>query len=179
VIRKHIFFLLVAALLMLHLSGELLMGNFTLFLQHASTTLSVWLFKLVGVPVQREGFVLHLVNNVSVEVTRECSGIRSTMAMLILSVMASYFYLRTAWRQGLFIGVAVALTILKNAARIATLALLGAYVDPGFLYGRLHSEGAVVFFLLSMAILAPVLWLLRRGESADHPVPAPATVSAG
>jgi len=37
----------------------------------------------------------------SVEVTRECSGIHSTMAMLILSVMASYFYLRTAWRQGL------------------------------------------------------------------------------
>ena len=78
----------------------------------------------------------------SVEVTRECSGIHSTMAMLILSVMASYFYLRTAWRQGLFIGVAVALTILKNAARIVTLARLGVYVDPGFLYGRLHSEGA-------------------------------------
>jgi len=117
----------------------------------------------------------------SVEVTRECSGIRSTMAMLILLVMASYFYLRTAWRQALLIGVAVALTILKNAARIVTLALLGAYVDPGFLYGRLHSEGAVVFFLLSMAILAPLLWLLQRGESADHPalVPAPATVSAG
>jgi exosortase/archaeosortase family protein len=103
------------------------------------------------------------------------------MAMLILSVMASYFYLRTAWRQGLFIGVAVALTILKNAARIVTLALRGAYVDPGFLYGRLHSEGTEVFFLLSMAILAPVLWLLRRGESADHPAPVPisATLSAG
>jgi len=116
-----------------------------------------------------------------VEVTRECSGIRSTIAMLILSVMALYFYLRTAWRQGLFIGVAVALTILKNAARIVTSALLGAYVDPGFLYGRLHSEGAVVFFLFSMAILAPLLWLLLRGESAGHPahVPAPATVSAG
>jgi hypothetical protein len=26
------------------------------------------------------------------------------------------------------------------------LALLGAYVNPGFLYGRLHSESAVIFF---------------------------------
>jgi exosortase len=88
--------------------------------------MSVWLFGLFGVPVQRDGFILHFANNVSVEVTRECSGIRSTMAMLLLSVMAWYFYLKTTWRQVLFIAVAVVLTVAKNAARIVTLALLGA-----------------------------------------------------
>jgi exosortase len=180
-IRKHIFFVLIAALLLLHLSGELLMGNFTLFLQRASTSMSVWLFGLLGVPVQRDGFVLHLVNNVSVEVTRECSGIRSTMAMLLLSVMASYFYLKTTSRQVLFIAVAVVLTVVKNAARIVTLALLGAYVDPGFLYGRLHSEGAVIFFLIAMAFLAPLLLFLRHQEMAhNHPaVTIPPTPSVG
>lgn len=180
-IRKHIFFVLIAALLLLHLSGELLMGNFTLFLQRVSTTMSVWLFGLLGVPVQRDGFVLHLVNNVSVEVTRECSGIRSTMAMLLLSLMACYFYLKTTWRQALFIAVAVVLTVAKNAARIVTLALLGAYVDPGFLYGRLHSEGAVIFFLLAMALLAPLLLFLRHQENAHShsPVPTPAAPSIG
>ena len=54
--------------------------------------------------------------------------------------------------------------ILKNGIRIVTLTLLATYVDPGFLYGRLHHEGGVVFFLLGLLILAPVLWLLERSE---------------
>jgi exosortase/archaeosortase family protein len=54
--------------------------------------------------------------------------------------------------------------IVKNGVRIVTLTLLASYVDPGFLYGRLHHEGGVVFFLLGLALLAPVLWLLERGE---------------
>jgi len=54
--------------------------------------------------------------------------------------------------------------ILKNAIRIVTLTLLASYVDPGFLYGNLHREGGVVFFLLGLALMAPVLWWLERGE---------------
>jgi hypothetical protein len=45
-----------------------------------------------------------------------------------------------------------------------TLALLGAYVDRGFLYGRLHSESAVIFFLFGMVLLIPYLWYLHRAE---------------
>jgi exosortase/archaeosortase family protein len=69
----------------------------------------------------------------------------------------------------LFIAVAVVLSVAKNAARIVTLALLGAYVDPGFLYGRLHSEGAVVFFLLAMALLAPLLLFFAPPGNSPQP----------
>jgi len=54
--------------------------------------------------------------------------------------------------------------VVKNGVRIATLTILAEYVDPGFLYGRLHHEGGVVFFLLGLVLLLPVLWLLQRGE---------------
>jgi exosortase len=165
-IRKHIFFAALAALLMIYLSGQVFIGWFSSLLQRASTTMAVWLFALTGVPVQREGFVLHTVNNVSVFVSKECGGIRSTLAMLILAVVATYLYLRTPWRQAAFIVVALALTVFKNAVRIVTLALLGAYVNPGFLYGRLHSESAVIFFLFGMVLLIPYLWYLHRGEAA-------------
>jgi hypothetical protein len=37
-------------------------------------------------------------------------------------------------------------------------------VDPSFLYGRLHREGGVVFFLIGLLLLAPLLWLLQRTE---------------
>ena len=54
-----------------------------------------------------------------------------------------------------------------NGIRIVTLSTLAIYADPSFLTGKLHNEGGFVFFLLALAILAPVLWLLQRSE-ANH-----------
>jgi exosortase/archaeosortase family protein len=54
--------------------------------------------------------------------------------------------------------------IVKNGVRIATLTILANNVNPDFLYGRLHREGGVVFFLLGLGLLLPVYWFLRRGE---------------
>ena len=62
--------------------------------------------------------------------------------------------------------------ILKNGVRIVTLTLLASYVNPAFLYGRLHNEGGVVFFLLGLLLMLPVLLLLQRSErKAPSPVP--------
>jgi exosortase/archaeosortase family protein len=55
--------------------------------------------------------------------------------------------------------------ILKNGIRIVSLTLLGMYVDPGFLYGKLHHQGGIIFFFISLLFLAPLLWLLQRGEA--------------
>jgi exosortase/archaeosortase family protein len=56
--------------------------------------------------------------------------------------------------------------ILKNGIRIVSLTVLAMRVDPRFLYGKLHSQGGIVFFILSLLLLAPILWLLRRGEAS-------------
>ena len=47
--------------------------------------------------------------------------------------------------------------ILKNGIRIATLTLLAMYVDPSFLTGRLHHEGEVIFFVMSLLLPLPML----------------------
>ena len=51
--------------------------------------------------------------------------------------------------------------IVKNGIRIVTLTLLAIYVDPSFLYGRLHREGGIVFFLIGLLLLLPVYLLLQ------------------
>ena len=69
--------------------------------------------------------------------------------------------------QGVILGqgsAAVPLLIIKNGLRIVTLSLLTLYVDPGTLTGSLHRQGGVAFFLLTMALLAPVLWFLQNSE---------------
>jgi exosortase len=139
------------------------------FLQKGTTEIAAVLFDWSGVPVLRDGFVFHLAH-VNIEVARECSGIRSSLALLILAILMAHFYLRTWWKKALFIVAGLAVMILKNGVRVVTLTLLASYVDPGFLYGRLHHKGGVVFFLLGLALLAPLLWLLERSEPKS---PAP------
>jgi exosortase len=137
-------------------------------LQQGSTEIAYLLFKALGVPVLRQGFLL-TVPGVTIEVARECSGIRSSVALFITCLLAAHLFLRTKWRMLVFVLLAFPLAIIKNGIRITTLTLLSVYVDPGFLTGRLHHEGGFVFFLLALAILFPVLLLLQKSEAHTKP----------
>ena len=134
-------------------------------LQAGSAEITEVLFNLTGVPVLREGLVFRLAR-VNIEVARECSGIRSTIALFILALPVVHYGLHSLWRKLFFLACAFFMMILKNGIRIATLTLLAMYVDPGFLTGKLHHQGGIVFFLLGLLLLLPVLLLLQRGESS-------------
>ncbi len=136
-------------------------------LQAGSTDVAGALFDLLGVPALREGFVFHLAH-VNIEVAKQCSGIRSSMALLVLALLVSHFYLRRLWKQTVFVACGVLVMVLKNGIRIVTLTLLASYVDPGFLSGDLHHKGGIVFFLVGLLILLPILLLLRKGENAGR-----------
>jgi exosortase len=132
-------------------------------LQQGSTEIAYLLFKALGVPVLRQGFIL-AVPGVTIEVAQECSGIHSSVALFITCLLAAHLFLETKRKMLLFVLLALPLAIIKNGIRIATLTLLSVYVDPSFLTGRLHRQGGFVFFLLALAILAPVLMFLQRSE---------------
>jgi exosortase len=133
-------------------------------LQVGSTEIAYLLFQAVGTPVFRQGFYL-TVPGVTVEVAKECSSIRSSIALFITCLLAAHLYLRTPWKAALFALLAFPLAILKNGLRIVTLTLLSIHVDPSFLTGNLHHRGGFVFFLMALLILWPVLTLLEKSEN--------------
>jgi len=132
-------------------------------LQAGSTAISYFIFQAVGTPVVRQGFLLS-VPGVTIEIAKECSSIRSSIALLITCLLAAHLYLRTAWKIILFVVLAMVVSVVKNGIRIATLTLLSIHVDPGFLTGKLHQRGGFVFFLIALAILYPILLLLQKSE---------------
>ncbi|HZU23242.1 MAG TPA: exosortase/archaeosortase family protein, partial [Terriglobales bacterium] len=134
------------------------------FLRSGSTWLTAWMFAALGVPVFREGFTL-AVPGVTIEVAKECSGINSSVALMITLLVAAHETLRAPWRKAVLLAVAIPLSIVKNAVRIVTLTMLALKVNPDFLYGRLHHEGGFVFFLITLAMLYPIWKLLQRGEA--------------
>src|ERR1700737_5171665 len=72
------------------------------FLQAGSAEVASFLFELSGAPVLREGFIFRL-PKVNIEVGRECSGIRSSIALLILALLVSHFAFRPFWKKLVFL----------------------------------------------------------------------------
>jgi exosortase len=136
------------------------------FLQRGSAEMVALLLDLTGVSYLRDGFIFQF-GHLSIEIAEECSGIRSSIAVLILALLAAHLYLRSFWKQVLFLLSSLLIMIVKNGVRIATLTILALYVNPSFLFGRLHHEGGVVFFLLGLLLLAPILWILGRSKAPE------------
>jgi exosortase len=132
-------------------------------LQAGSTAVAYWLLRLLGVAVFKQGFILNL-PTLDVEVAKQCSGIRSSLALLITTLLAGEFVLRSGWRKSLLIFSVVPILILKNGARIVAVSLLAIYVDRGFLHGWLHTSGGILFYLLGLVMLIPVMTALRKSE---------------
>lgn len=141
-----------------------------------STEVTDLFFKLTGVPVYRDGAVFAL-PGLTIEVAKECSGIRSSLALFITALLAGHFFLRSNLRRVFLIVAAIPIVIVKNGVRIATLTLLAIYVNPGFLAGNLHRNGGVVFFALGLVLLWSILRILEKTErKAEEHVPAKSTV---
>jgi exosortase len=136
-----------------------------LLLKSGSAKVVAALFSLTGTPFHRSGYIFAL-PAFRIEIADECSGIRSSLALVMTSVLAAQLFLTTTWKRVLVVLVAIPFAVIKNGCRIVALSLLATYVDPGFMTGRLHHEGGVFFFTIGLAILAPFFLALRRTEPA-------------
>ena len=132
-------------------------------LQQGSALVASLLFTAVGVPVSQNGFFI-TIPGLTVEVAQECSSIRSSSMLLIVTLVLAQLLLRSPWRKALVIALAIVLSVAKNGLRIFTIAMLGTRVDPGYLTGRFHHQGGVVFFMIALISVFFVLKILRRGE---------------
>lgn len=139
------------------------------FLQAASAEAADLVFRLSGVPFLREGMVFSL-PGINVEVARQCSGIRSSLALIITAVLAGKLFLHHLSGKLALVLAVVPITVFKNALRIVTLSILGSYVDPVFITGHwLHRSGGIPFFVAGLVLLSPVLWTLRKIERRTDP----------
>ncbi len=133
------------------------------FFQHASAESASVLFQLSQTPLVRESLFFHL-PHITLEVARECSGIRSSLVLFITSLVAGALFLRSPWRRAVLAAAVIPLAILRNAFRIFTIGMLCVHVDPAMIHSWVHVRGGPLFFLLSLVPFFALLVWLRASE---------------
>jgi exosortase C (VPDSG-CTERM-specific) len=135
--------------------------------QHGSAEVAYWMLTVSGMPVLRDvtyfkmpGFALN--------VGPQCSGIHSSLILLITSVLAAYVFLRTPVRRWLFVLSVIPLGLLRNGFRVFCLGQLGVHYDPLILNSWFHHRGGALFFLLSLAPLFLLLLYFIKAEARQE-----------
>jgi exosortase len=134
------------------------------FWQHGSAISASALFSALGIPVAQNGILLSI-PGLTLEVAQECSSLRSSLMLIVTSMVLAHLFLRSFWRKTAVVLAAIPLSIAKNGVRIFTISMLGTRIDPAFLHGNLHRHGGVLFFLLALFAVLLLLWLLNRTEN--------------
>ncbi|HMD18450.1 MAG TPA: exosortase/archaeosortase family protein [Terriglobales bacterium] len=133
------------------------------FLQHQSASAAQIMFRAAGVPATQDGIMLSI-PGLDIEVARECSSIRSSLMLVVTTIVLAHLFLRSWWRKLLLIAATIPLSVAKNGLRIFTIVELGTRMDPGFLNGKLHHNGGIIFFGIAVVAMMALLWVLRRTE---------------
>jgi exosortase len=103
-----------------------------------------------GIPVLREGNVLHLPHE-ALEVAEACSGIRSLISLLMLAIVLGYFAER---RTGARIAIALAsvpIAVIANATRVAGTGLASYWISPAAAEGFFHTFSGWIMFVVALA----------------------------
>jgi exosortase C (VPDSG-CTERM-specific) len=131
--------------------------------QFASTEAANLFFNLTGTPVMREGTIFQL-PNIAIQVGQACSGIRSSLVLIITSLLMANLFLKGTWRRAALVCVVIPLGIIRNGFRVWVIATLCIHFGPQMIHSIIHRRGGPLFFVLSLVPLFLLLWWLRRGE---------------
>jgi exosortase len=105
---------------------------------------------IAGVPVLREGNILHVPGR-ALEVAEACSGIRSLMSLLMLAVVLGYFTEKRTGGRVLIALASVPIAIIANAGRVAGTGLAAYWVSPAAADGFFHTFSGWLVFVVAFA----------------------------
>jgi exosortase len=140
---------------------SVLMDRITFPMQLFASKVAANTLFLIGIPVLREGNVM-LLANTSLEVAEACSGIRSLISLLGLSVLFAYITQKVTWKRMILILSTFPIAIIANAARVSGTGILAHRYGDSVAQGFFHGFSGWILFLVTFGCLCFVESILSK-----------------
>ena len=157
---KSLLFPLVFLIFMIPIPS-VLMDRITFPMQLFASKVAARSLYLIGIPVLREGNIIQMANT-SLEVAEACSGIRSLISLLALSVVFAFLSQKTTLKRVLLILSTFPIAIIANAARVTGTGILAHHYGDKVAQGFFHGFSGWILFVVAFVCLFIVGSLLSR-----------------
>jgi exosortase len=125
---------------------------------------------LLGIPVERQGFLLHL-PNATLRIDEGCNGLRFLLVLFVITTAVAYILIPTPGRRLLLVVAAIPAALMANAIRVTEIAgvayLFGAQAATGWL----HDYVGRSTWLITIAVVLAAAIALRRTAPPTQIVP--------
>lgn len=137
----------------------------TVPLQNISVKISQALCSLCGVDTYAQGANIFSTNKnwEPLKIDELCSGIRSLMALLMISSAWAYMARMALWKKAILMLSAIPLSIIGNGLRVASIFIMAEYGDQEFARGTWHDNSGLLLFYPISLILMMMLHALLEG----------------
>jgi len=140
---------------------SILMDRITFPMQLFASKVAAITLYLIGIPVLREGNVM-LLANTSLEVAEACSGIRSLISLLALSIVFAYLSQKETWKRILLVLSTFPIAIIANAARVSGTGILAHHYGDKVAQGFFHGFSGWILFVVAFVCLFVVGTFLSK-----------------
>lgn len=138
-------------------------------MQLFASSASAYFIKLLSIPVYQEGNILYF-SQTQLEVAQACSGLRSIVSLIMLSVIFAYLFPKSMIKKLILLMSAIPIALFANIARVTGTGILSHFYGSVMARGFLHDlSGLIVFVFGFMALLLEFFFLSKIGkESLIH-----------
>lgn len=136
-------------------------NNLSLQLQLVSSQLGVLLVRLAGISVLVEGNVIDL-GTYRLQVAEACDGLRYLFPLMTLAFVVAYFYRAPFWKRAIVFISSIPVTVMMNSLRIGVIGITVEHWGTSMAEGLLHEFQGWMVFMLSLAVVLGIAWLLNR-----------------
>lgn len=148
----------------------IIFNQITFPLQLLTSKLAAVVLPWFGVPVLREGNLIHL-PAMALEVADACSGIRSLLSLATLSMIYGYLMESRISIRVLLAVASIPIAVAANSLRLVGTGLLVQYWDPEKAEGFFHTFSGWLIFVVSLVMLFLLHQLLQIGRNGQEEKP--------